>query len=269
MEMKLGTRLWLAAMVWGGVLASCSSDPTFADSECATCLKDVCAVSYDACAGEPGCAAFLSCLDDCPESEAGLPVASCEAECAKPDGSAAATLLSDYLACRDVGPGHRECESCTGGEVPCYACARKACEQELNACYDDPACLAYQQCTLDCEDANPPPNNVLCLDACGQAADPATVLLARTSELCTLPPCVSECLAEPSPCVECIVAQCWTEHSNCQVVPECARLDACVADCFYAQDQSSCVAACTSSAPPQALSLYQATETCLVTTCNC
>src|SRR4051812_39517860 len=82
----------------------------FGSGGCRSCIGDKCASAIASCQGDPGCAAWLQCLDGCGVGENGDADPSCESKC-QVSGSAATSARDGLNTCRHTGAG-ATCTAC-------------------------------------------------------------------------------------------------------------------------------------------------------------
>ena len=136
-------RIMVGVLLAGGLVSACESEEsngggtggaqasTFDASDCGQCVGPACTAEAEACAGDPGCAAYLACLHQCPLDVLGNVDAVCEAGCPDPASSAALDLVSDYTFCRLDGAGV-SCAACGFASVFGQQCPASP---ETNLCW--------------------------------------------------------------------------------------------------------------------------------------
>ena len=218
--------IWVGLVLAAGLASACESEEsngggtgggtasTFDASDCGLCVTQACTAEADACAGDPGCAAYLACLYECPLDVLG------NATCPTPDSSAAVDLVSDYTYCRLDGAG-ATCAPCGFASVfgqqcgpspetnPCWKCEEEKCCDTMAGCKDDPGCDEIAPCIQAC-----PPGDGACEDQC--ILDHAAVMPLFGARLtCIWGQCPSECAGGPlDPCVACVIDQCSNSHAG-------------------------------------------------------
>ncbi len=256
--------IWVGLVLAAGLASACESEEsngggtgggtasTFDASDCGLCVTQACTAEADACAGDPGCAAYLACLYECPLDVLGNADESCEATCPTPDSSAAVDLVSDYTYCRLDGAG-ATCAPCGFASVfgqqcgpspetnPCWKCEEEKCCDTMAGCKDDPGCDEIAPCIQAC-----PPGDGACEDQC--ILDHAAVMPLFGARLtCIWGQCPSECAGGPlDPCVACVIDQCSNSHVACHANAECYVLEGCVGDC---DGDEACIDTCLATYP--------------------
>jgi hypothetical protein len=246
----------------------------FGDSACAGCLEQTCSNALETCSGEPGCVAYLECINDCELTEAGLSNQQCEAACREPKGSAAKAALSAYTNCRYVGDGSycpecgftldtlhpvlvQQCDDSTTNE-PCGACLDEHCCNSIDSCVaNDANCTDLVACQQDCSDA---PCVANCYDT--YATELEEYLGGAT---CGGYHCFEACTTEPlSPCANCQLAACPNSYVVCGLDPECFKLQRCLGGCTTPE----CADDCRKTVPLESLVLHDALLDCIYQHCS-
>ncbi|WP_437725702.1 hypothetical protein [Sorangium sp. So ce861] len=247
----------------GGGAGAGGGEVTYRTSACGACVVETACVSQvNACAADPGCAAYLDCLDACPLGPDGDADVACERACPPVSGSAGQSAQQAFIDCRASGPGAR-CAGC--GQLPAatdpdfnQTCPPSMEENKCYKCEDERCCETYQACRddQDCQDL------VACIKACPGGAD--------------YPPCEGQCYQDHAagyeryghrvacmehfcfdddacgdeplhPCVECQILHCADEMAACHHDLQCALLESCQVQCESA-DQA-CLTACEETFP--------------------
>ena len=198
-------------------------------------MGQACTAEAEACAGDPGCAAYLACLHQCPLDVLGNVDAVCEAGCPDPASSAALDLVSDYTFCRLDGAGV-SCAACGfasvfGQQCPaspetnlCWKCEDENCCDTQAACREDPHCSEIAPCIQAC-----PLTDTACEEQC-ILEHAAGMQFFGPRMTCIFAQCLAECAAV-DPCITCIVEQCSNSHLACYSNAECYLLEGCVGNC--------------------------------------
>jgi hypothetical protein len=247
------------ALVAGGLASACDTEEsngggtggaaaaTFDASECGQCVAQACTGEAQACAGDPGCAAYLSCLHQCPLDVLGNVDGDCEATCPIPASSTAVELVSDYTFCRLDGGGVA-CATCgfaniLGQQCPaspetneCWKCEEERCCDTYNACKDDPACSQIAPCMQTCAQTD-----TACEENCILTHAAGMHLFGpRMTCIYAQCPAGNECGPIDS-CSACISEQCSNSHQACYSNGECFLLEGCVGGC---EGDATCVDTC-------------------------
>lgn len=242
---------------------------SFAESDCWSCVRNVCKDQLAACEANSDCALYYACLLRCPASLGGDTVPGCEEACPRPQDSVAEKAVAALTACRSAGVAaqtclecHRPTEACLQyrpellcqqcparpSTDPCELCDFSNCCQSDRACDDDAGCQGLRACTARCqypEDAAGLDKWLDCNDFCRNRF-PAGVgkMLAWTT--CYGSAC-SQCDPEEplSLCETCISGDCEKSGVNCDSDPDCGSLDICAALCVkFTNDYDGCLNKC-------------------------
>jgi hypothetical protein len=250
-----------------------SASGRFGASECRACQAEACAGVEADCQSEPACAAFLTCLDACPESDAGGVEAECARACQPPKSADTAVLARAVTGCRATGYG----AGCGCGPSPdapallsqacepsadpdgCIKCRSERCCESREACLADDECLAYFSCVRSCD-----PPAASCELVCGQQHPEgwttAALLLGCSTVLC---PLASECtFKDPTPCAACGHLHCASATVDYFSSTAGRRDSICGSTCPGAD----CLEAC-SEPNPEGRALREQYLTCLTSRC--
>jgi hypothetical protein len=191
----------------------------FGASACRTCQADACGAVETDCSSEPACAAFLACVDACPEGEAGGVETECADACPLPESAETRLLARAVTSCRTTGYGaacscgprasdaallRQVCEPSDSLDS-CIKCRSERCCESREACLNDEECLAYFSCVGSCESSP-----AACQLACGSEHPEGWAIgvqvIGCTAVLCRLE---SECYSkDPDPCDACNNLRC-------------------------------------------------------------
>jgi len=267
------TAVWALSLASLASLAACGDDGDtsstggggtggagYGDGACGACVKDACAGEIEACAGDPGCAQYLTCLYACPVDAAGDADAACAAGCTVPDSSTAEAARAAVEDCRGFGRGATQCPACGAPEnthpllnqecAPssdpnaCFACEDEHCCETYAACEAGAECDALVECIRACPDAG--------FDACKtqcEADHPAGVAGYGARIGCLLVFCADADACGNVPldgCSKCINAKCADEFIACWANPECYLLSECSVPCGA---DEACIEACGAAHP--------------------
>ena len=158
----------------GGASQVC---PSFGTA-CTDCLADACPDTWCSCYENMECLALFQCSGDCGGDQA------CQQACltAHEGGISDALLVSDCAGSTCDGA----CE--WGNDVPpCTECIYDSCEDQMNACLAQPACLLLFNCLTDCG-----PVNLTCQEQCYDDFGDGTALLQEVLE-CSIAECDQAC----------------------------------------------------------------------------
>lgn len=243
------------------------ADP-FSDSDCAACVTVVCSQEVDACAAEPECGPYLSCVFDCPTSEMGDVDAACESACDLGKGSVYHEVREALVACRVLGAGSacsacrdvswivdQQCDDSSETDA-CARCEEERCCQTMGEAKANPEAEAFIQCMLGCFDAN----GDHCEEACA-ALHPDGVAAFVRRLACAMVRCLDECEAT-WPCQVCTGDRCAIEYVALVGDPVGYLLNGCIAAC----DDSSCAEACMAT-HPTAVPMLDALVACTEAKC--
>jgi hypothetical protein len=217
---------------------------TYQSSECGTCALDACASEVTACNGDPGCAAYLSCVRACDVGIAAGIDPTCESACPVADSSTTSDLKAALTLCRLDGAGKAcaACEISTAQQCapsvetpPCWICEDEQCCETQAACLDDPDCKALNECWKAC-----PEGDAVCEDQCA-LNHPLGFANFGPRFACVVSECGSECGSEP--CADCIYQSCGNSMATCLSNQRCWLLQRCVGQCAGSED-GTCNQAC-------------------------
>lgn len=236
-----------------------ASGDGYGASACGQCVQASCAAEIDACASDPGCAQYLTCLYACPLDATGNADSACAGACGVPDSSTAQAARAAVEACRAYGAGALDCPDCgvSGNTHPllnqecpasqdpnaCFKCEDEHCCETYAACKSDPECDALATCLKACPTVG--------YDACAadcEAMHPAGVGEFGARLACLTVFCTEACAgAAPDPCSECVNTRCGDELMTCWANAECYLLFECSTPC--SPDDQACFDACFSAHP--------------------
>ncbi len=140
---------------------------------CSSCSETQCASQWAACDASPDCTSLLDCLYACTDL-------ACEDQCFSTHSAGAGAL--DAAGACEVAPCAADCG---GGGDACDACVESKCAAPLDACLNDPACIAFWDCLDACTDES-------CANAC-VSQHPAGVAKSDAVDLCVDQQCQAEC----------------------------------------------------------------------------
>lgn len=242
---------------------------TFATSSCGTCVLAVCEAEVTACGADPGCAAYLECLEDCSLGALGDADATCEAACPRTGSSTSTDLVAALSLCRD-DQGVVECEACGFAslleqECPnppteseeCPRCEEERCCDTRQACRDVPECVPFLHCLQACPVGA---EEIACTQQCAIDLEPGIAAFAEKFA-CIIGNCNAEC---GDACSGCIAANCPNTHMACQADLSCYLLDKCFASC---DGDATCASACLDTYP-EGNELFTASSICLLESCG-
>ncbi|WP_437715761.1 hypothetical protein WMF45_04650 [Sorangium sp. So ce448] len=268
----------------GGGNGGGGGDATYGASACGTCVEQTaCLSQVNACAADPGCAAYLDCLDACPLGPGGDADIACEQACPPVTGSLGQSAKQAFIDCRLAGPG-AECAGC--GQIPaptdpdfdqtcspstdpntCYKCEDERCCETYQACKDDQDCQDLVTCVKACAEDPDDAAFSPCESACYQAHAAGYVAYSHRMA-CMQYFCFDDdaCGNEPlDPCVKCQNLHCADEMAACQHEIECALLDNCKVPCDVG-DQA-CLMECDAMFP-DAVATHEAGLDCALAHCE-
>src|SRR5271165_733548 len=140
----------------------------YGQTPCGQCALTACTTATCA-ADRSGCQAYVTCLAACPVSASGQADAVCAGRC---ENASNTTATSTAIRCIAAGGGGT-CLACgaDGGAwdgsvlgqhcpqqtdtTPCYTCEDNFCCDTYAACHEDPDCVAYLDCLLNCDKGIP------------------------------------------------------------------------------------------------------------------
>lgn len=262
----------------GGGGAGGGGPSTYGSSACGMCVEQTaCLTTLNTCASDPGCGAYLDCLDACPLGANGDADVACEKACPPVSGSAGKAAHEAFVNCRLSGPGANTCAPC--GQIPaftdpdllqtcpsstdpnaCYKCEDEHCCDVYQACMNEPDCGALKLCIQACGD-------VPCEDKCYQD-HPAGVVPYGHRIACLFHFCFdSDACGKTAltPCVKCQNLHCADETAACQHDLQCQLLDDCQVQCKAADE--ACFTACDTKFPTS-LALHKSVLACGLEHCQ-
>jgi hypothetical protein len=264
-----------APMDAGVANATEAGAPAFGAGACGKCVASSCAGPVKTCNADPGCAAYLACVDKCPQAAGGNVDPACAAKCPRGTASASTTAEAEIDDCRNTGPGAK-CAGCgvDGGgqnpivnqtctpmtdQTPCYTCEDDSCCNTYAACHVNPDCTSLETCLKDCyqgvaDDAGSPaggaPDGGSCDIICGGAHMAGLVDWAPRLA-CLQVKCAVQCENPPMPplsqCDACINQYCANEYANLNGTPQGYLYGACFAAC--PSGANPCTAGCIQQYP--------------------
>jgi hypothetical protein len=276
-------RYVLGALLAGaivGMAVACSSDTindgsggkpattTYAQSNCNTCVTSACSTEIDACRGDPGCAAYLDCLGQCPITQLGDADETCTSKCPQGDSTETSKLIADVTICRRQGSGG-DCTECGDpgkqwrgstqqvcpphdpAPTPCRECYWDKCCDTWNACYDgsNPDCDALATCYGGCTTQGMIES---CASACF-AAHPNSVPTLLSQLSCAVAQCDSDqvnCDAtQRDACDTCLYSTCAQPFQDFFSDPDGHLEWLCLADCGANNGGVTCTEACDMKYP--------------------
>lgn len=203
-------------------------DATYAASSCNACIDTACKAELEACGADPGCTAYLSCIDECPLDEKKNLDAACDAACGSGDSTEAKKLIAAVRVCHQKGPGGActECGSPKNDVLPppaeegcppldpsetlCHQCYFSQMCHTYDGCFDGthPDCDDLGTCFAACETVHPGDDCVAaCFDMHPTSVVPFTTLLAKETTVCHAG--VKNCdVALEQPCEQCAFQTC-------------------------------------------------------------
>jgi hypothetical protein len=280
--------MWSGWVKWGGAcgaawlglaVVACESDSSapppddtpagWGVSACGQCVHTACAAAVDACSADPGCAAYLTCLDGCALNALGDVDPACEAACPVPDSSTSRELEHSLTVCRIDGDG-KGCpcgapssifdQQCSDSPEtnPCWICEDENCCDTYAACQADPDCQAIAPCTQACGE-----DDDACFNQC--FIDHAAGMDAWGPRfMCFTVECDEECAGETiDPCFGCTLRECERTEIACDSDVSCWLLAFCIGDCG---SDGACVQACNEQYP-DGVALFEQHAVCAVDRC--
>jgi hypothetical protein len=242
----------------------------FGESACGKCVLAACSTDVTACSTDPGCAAHLTCVEECGVTASGNVDESCVAKCPGAASGPGQSAEHAFDGCRSAGPG-AECSACGGhvdsgaakpeggspvdggvknpsidqvcppytGTSACDTCKQTHCCETRARCNDDPNCSSYIDCMAACVSADGG-TFTGCTATCDKKYPGAYLPYNEEFDCITLF-CPEECGAPaPDPCEHCANTVCARAQANCDVDESCSRFTQCLGDC----NDQSCQAAC-------------------------
>lgn len=236
------------------------------EQECGICFSGSCAAEVANCGANPGCGAYLDCLEACPAEPAGGPAEpACAAACVQAQDSAAQSAIDALELCRLEGAGVDACPTC-GSRDQCasapdatkcdicedeYCCSPHAAysaNPESRAIYDCYAACDFGDCLPQCLDEHP--------DGVGDWAG----RLACIFDSCAGPEACGD--APPDVCTQCTLDECGDAKLACGSDADCYRIETCIAAC-----PGVCVEECLEEYPAGA-DLFNAAAACYAANCS-
>jgi hypothetical protein len=244
----------------------------WSDGTCGVCFAQNCASQRDACAGDPDCASYLTCLEACEaEPKDGPPDAACAGACQAPEGTAARAAYDNLDYCRTQGDGAKLCETCgfeppqgqdcapSTDPNPCYACEDENCCESYEAYAANPEAKAIYDCILTCTQPPYAPCQEQCvLDHPDGAADWGARLGCNTVHCSDTSTCGEVPL---DACLTCVYGKCGDPYQACSADAECFRIMLCTAAC-----PDECAGECAAE-HPDAAELYNDFALCAKNEC--
>ncbi len=246
---------------------------TYGASACGQCVASSCAAAVTACNGAPDCASWLGCVDACPVGADGNVDSSCASACTAPASSAGQAAQAKLTACTagsscpacggssDAGAEggilHESCAPDMDAANACSKCIHEECCDTRLACLNDPSCLGFLNCILDCEDheaddaapsGSPPDGGPYACDLwCGAASNPSldkyAALQTCSQILCTT---ASTCGGADA-CLTCQYQYCASEVVAVSASADGYLFDDCIAQC--PSTDTTCLAQCQTDYP--------------------
>jgi hypothetical protein len=233
---------------------------SYDQSACGLCVKEACAAEIDACAGDPGCAAYLTCLNVCGLDATGNADPACADACPTPDNSTSQAARTALEECRWHGDGATQCAACgvtiyahplLNQDCPasmdpnaCFACEDTHCCETYAACEANAECDVLVQCLQAC-----PVSDDACWSQC--LADHPTGIADLGARLgCVLIYCGEQGLCNDNPlssCERCVNTRCGDLFMTCWSDAECYLLSDCAASC--PTGDGACIDGCVAAHP--------------------
>jgi len=242
----------------------------YARSACGRCLRGACSLEVSSCAGDPDCAAYLTCLDRCGTGDGGNIDPACAAGCPRGSSSSGAAAESALSECWTNGPGAL-CAPCGGNDASAATnpILRQRCPTSSGAdacatCQEDHCCQTEAACTSECMgyvgcrvDGGSP---TVC-----RATYPGGLLQAEAWQSCRFVFCAakSQCNGGFPPCERCAVTLCSEEYVAFRTHLQGALYRECISYC----GSDDCSAACLKSYPG-ARPLIDAFDACIFDKCS-
>jgi hypothetical protein len=239
--------------------ATDTSDDAWGGSACGSCIATACESQRVACESEAQCAAWWSCVLQCPVDASGDADSACTSACPQPAQTDGIQLLQALQACRskaacpcaqgDAGscPHPLLCQSCPGTSTAaqaCQKCFENSCCETLDECKKNPDCTAIRNCLTSC------PQTAAgywdCELACGEKY-PAGYPTVRALIACVPYHCPTECGGVTASCLTCQNQHCAAERTACWADVECTKIMACGAHC--AVNDLECMTQCAQGQP--------------------
>jgi hypothetical protein len=178
----------------------------------------------------------------------------------------------------------------------CGVCVAQACQQQIQACSNDPSCTARYACLLSCPTAMNGDADPTCEARCPSVSGATGMLAAQELADCRVRGAGALCAAcghlpkddggtqnpilnqqcppstETNPCWKCEAEHCCNTEQACLADADCQTLKKCISGCQNADGgadgMDACSYACWQSAPRPAAAKLAAIETCVVVFCN-
>jgi hypothetical protein len=246
--------------------------PTYETSACGSCVLAACAADRDDCAADPGCAAHLDCMLDCPLAEQNIDP-NCLAACPAPETSTGIAAMDALRACREQASCTTECGGGSGGghpildqDCPPSTLTDTCTKCEAEHCCETP-CDADCQALFDCTEACP---DYPCIDQCF-VDNPEGLTSTGKWQVCLLAHCRGDdCPWIPTdPCMDCTMGNCAELFADCFVNTDCYLLFQCSGRCDDGDE--ACEDACDAQHPEGAVLwgavLFCAAEKCAGAAC--
>jgi hypothetical protein len=255
---------------------------SFGQGACAACLQQTCAPSLTTCQSDPGCAAWLQCVYDCPTAADGSPEPACEGQCPVAPGSATAQAKKGFEACWRFGAGadcapcghatdagsddasqnpilHQSCPASTETN-PCWICEDEKCCNTYAQCHQNQDCTAI----VDCMKADPDAGTAwddLHVCASGHPAGEQDYLNRMG---CIMIYCTVQCGASYDACLACSQEKCADVYLACYTLPACNAIMGCVEPCG---NDTNCADTCL-AAHPTGSSAFGNYALCIIGRCQ-
>lgn len=247
----------------------------FGAGPCGACVRGACASVLAACEADPGCAAYVSCLEACPVGDRGDADPRCGSTCPRGATLDARLLAADVDACRDPGPGS-QCAACSvrprelapqiailnqtcgpsAATSACVACQDLYCCETYEACIADRDCAAYRDCAkdegafADCAERYIEASNLFAPD----------IVCAKYHCAIDQPSCDR---AQRDPCLECAYTRCTKEWAASEGTGDGFLLGDCIGSC----EDPTCERACYDRYPAARDALF-AYGACVTVACG-
>lgn len=239
---------------------------TYGSSACAGCVDGVCGNERSACALDPTCASWLSCLADCPLAASGNVDTTCSSACPPPSTSEGEALRQPYAAC--VATAASGCVACgvsdAGSDAPtdsgacvpvtdecpvyesddqCIKCMRESCCDW----YDKVGKSSGEGYALTACISNCDLSDHACYDAC-IAANPDGIPAWGGFTGCYQATCDPPYgCADDTECGRCMYRECGCEYQECLADTPCFLAFRCMQTCNITDP--NCVSDCIAAHP--------------------
>ena len=227
-------------------------NPPYPAGGCGACVLNRCAKEVGICKADPGCAAWLACLDACAPGDGGEPEGGCEAACAIAFTTPSRTAVLAFQDCRYNGAG-ASCAGCvrvatTDGGSPLLhqGCPPSNMPTACGKCQTDNCCNTQRtlsitlegQVLVNCLANTCGPTDAKCQYQC-LLDHPKGVRVLAPHDACLNPYCGSGCGGETD-CVQCEMDRCLDRWVDCEANPDCFRMTACIAQSATDADRLAC-----------------------------